>query len=223
MKNVKTTLLFAFCLSNIAALIYQVVWTRELGYIFGTSMYAITTVLSGFMAGLALGSIIFGRIIDRSRDPVRLFSYLQISIGAYGLVIIMLFKFIPYLYLILYDYFSWNQQILNFSLFILSFIFLIIPTTLMGSTFPVISKIFNKDLKRIGNDIGIIYSVDTIGALLGVVIGGFILMPMWGLDKTLVFASMINIISGIYILSVLARGYLNIDMLEKNPGIHAKS
>jgi len=223
MKNVKIPLLLAFSLSNAAALIYQIVWSRELGYIFGTSMYAITTVLASFMAGLAIGSFIFGRIIDRSRDPIRLFSYLQISIGAYGLAIIALFKFIPYFYHILYDYFSWNQQIFIFSLFILSFIVLIIPTTLMGSTFPVFSKIFNKDLERIGNDIGTIYGADTIGAFLGVVLGGFILMPLLGLDKTLVFAAMINIISGIYILRILSQGYLNIDSIEKNMRIHAKS
>ncbi len=115
MKNVKTMILLAFCLSNVSALIYQVVWGRELGYIFGTSMYAVSAVLASFMAGLAFGSYFFGRTIDQVKNPVRFFSYLQISIGIYGLAIIAFFKFIPYLYHLLYSYFSWNQEIFIFS------------------------------------------------------------------------------------------------------------
>ena len=83
-------------------------------------MYAVSAVLASFMAGLALGSYYFGRKIDHVKDPVRFFSYLQVAIGAYGFVIIALFKFIPYLYIFIYDIFSWNQQMFIISLFILS-------------------------------------------------------------------------------------------------------
>lgn len=198
-------ILLAFCLSNVTALIYQIVWGRELGYIFGTDVYAISTVLASYMAGLALGSYYFGRIIDHVKDPVKFFAYLQIAIGAYGLVIIALFKFIPYVYFFIYDIFSWNQQMFIISLFILTFILLIIPTTLIGGAFPVISRIINNEPKRIGKDIGMVYSVDTLGACIGVIIGGFILLPLLGLSNTAIIASMINIFLGIFILVLFAR------------------
>lgn len=167
MENFRRTILAAFCLSNASAIMYQVVWGRELGYIFGTSMYAISTVLTSFMAGLALGSYYFGRVADRHKDPVKLFSYLQIFIGAYGIAMIAILKILPYFYLFLFDIFSWNRQVFMLSLFVLSFISLIIPTTLMGGTFPVIGKIYSNEIKKIGKDIGNVYSADTIGACLG--------------------------------------------------------
>lgn len=201
MDNFKRTILVAFCLSNTSALMYQIVWGRELGYIFGTSMYAISTVLTSFMAGLALGSYFFGRIIDGYKDKVRFFSYLEIAIGAYGIAMIGIFNIIRYFYLFLYDLFSWNQQIFVLSLFVLAFISLIIPTTLMGGTFPVISKIYNSEINKIGKDIGIVYSADTIGASIGIIGGGFVLLPLWGLSKTAIIAALINIFLGIFILS----------------------
>lgn len=203
MGNFKRTILIAFCFSNASALMYQIVWGRELGYIFGTSMYAVSTVLTSFMAGLALGSYFFGRIIDGYKDKVKFFSYLEIAIGAYGIAMIAIFKIIPYFYLFLYDLFSWNQQIFVISQFVLAFISLIIPTTLMGGTFPVISKIYNSEIKKIGRDIGIVYSADTIGASIGIITAGFVLMPLWGLSKTAIIAALINIFLGIFILKQL--------------------
>lgn len=200
MVNFKITILLAFCLSNISALMYQVVWGRELGYIFGNSMYAVSTVLTSFMAGIALGSFYFGGKVDGYKDPVRLFSYIEIAVGIYGIAIIAIFKVLPYLYLFLYNLFSWNQAIFIASLFILSFFSLIIPTTLMGGTFPVISKIYNIEIRKIGKDIGVVYGADTIGACIGVILGGFVLMPLLGLSKTIIIAAMINIFIGIYIL-----------------------
>lgn len=202
MASFRKTILLAFCISNVSAIMYQVVWGRELGYIFGTSMYAVSTVLTSFMTGLALGSYLFGRIADNYNDPVRLFSYLQISIGIYGVAMIAVLKLLPYFYLYLYDIFSWNNQIFMFTLFVLSFISLIIPTTLMGGTFPVIGKIYSKEIKTIGQDIGTVYSADTIGACFGAILGGFVLMPLWGLSKTIIFAVILNIFSGIYILKM---------------------
>jgi len=203
MGNSKRAILLAFCLSNASALMYQIVWGRELGYIFGTSMYAISTVLTSFMAGLALGSYFFGKIIDGYNDKVRFFSYLEIAIGAYGIAMIAIFRIIHYLYLFLYDLFSWNQQIFVLSLFMLAFISLIVPTTLMGGTFPVISKIYNSEIKKIGKDIGIVYSADTVGASIGIIAGGFVLLPLWGLSKTAMIAALMNIFLGIFILNRL--------------------
>lgn len=203
MGNFKRTILIAFCFSNASALIYQIVWGRELGYVFGTSMYAVSTVLTSFMAGLALGSYFFGRIIDVYKDKVRFFSYLEIAIGVYGIAMIAILKIIPHFYLFLYDLFSWNRQIFVLSQFILAFISLIIPTTLMGGTFPVISKIYNSEIKKIGNDIGIVYGADTIGAAIGIIAGGFVLLPLWGLSRTAITAALMNIFLGIYLLNRL--------------------
>lgn len=200
MANFKTTILIAFCLSNVSVLMYQVIWGRQLGYIFGTTMYAVSTVLAGFMAGLAMGSYYFGKLVDRYKNPVKLFSYLEIAIGISGLAMTGIFKILSFIYPFLYGVFSWNQQVFIISLFSLTFIILVIPTTLMGGTFPVISKIYNNELKGIGKDISVVYSADTLGACIGVLLGGFVLLPLVGLRETTTVAALINLILGIFIL-----------------------
>jgi len=73
-----------FFLSGVAALVYQVVWHRMLVHVFGATNLAVTTVLSAFMAGLALGSLLGGRWVDRHGRPLRLFAWLQFGIGIFA-------------------------------------------------------------------------------------------------------------------------------------------
>ncbi|PIZ69412.1 MAG: hypothetical protein COY11_04540, partial [Candidatus Portnoybacteria bacterium CG_4_10_14_0_2_um_filter_44_20] len=100
-NNFKTLLLFAFAVSGMTALIYEVVWTRPLQLIFGSTIYAVSTMLTTFMAGFVLGAFLFRNIADRSKNPVMLFGFLELGIGLYGLVILSLFKILPSMYLFL--------------------------------------------------------------------------------------------------------------------------
>src|SRR5436309_11793509 len=72
---------FCFFLSGATGLVYEVVWLRMLGLVFGHTVYALTTVLAAFMAGLGLGSVVFGRLAARVRDPIRAYGWLEIGIG----------------------------------------------------------------------------------------------------------------------------------------------
>ena len=73
-------------LSGASALIYQVIWIRKFGLVFGVHVFSMTTVLTAFMAGLALGALYFGKLADRTRNPVRLFLFLEFGIGAFALL-----------------------------------------------------------------------------------------------------------------------------------------
>ena len=70
--------------SGIAALIYQTIWIKQLTLVVGVDVYAVTTGVSGFFAGLALGSDIFGRFADRSTNPLRMYAGLELSIAVFG-------------------------------------------------------------------------------------------------------------------------------------------
>src|SRR3989338_8173260 len=83
--------LICFFFSGAAGLIYEVVWTRMLTQVFGNTTYAIATVLSSFMAGLALGSYLFGRIADRGKNGFLLYGDLEFGVGLYGLAVPWLF------------------------------------------------------------------------------------------------------------------------------------
>lgn len=194
--KIRHLLLIGFALSNMSALIYQVVWARELTYIFGTSVYAISTVLTCFMAGLAIGSFWIGRVSDKSKNLFKLFALLELGIGAYGVAIIGIFELLPYPYFFLHSLFHESFFLFNFSQFILCFIALILPTTFIGATFPVMSKLYTEKFNELGENIGIVYSSDTIGAAVGAFSSGFILIPIIGLTNAMVFAALINLLVG---------------------------
>jgi spermidine synthase len=91
-RAVFAALFICFFLSGAAALLYEVVWVRMLTQIFGSTAYAVATVLAGFMAGLALGSYVFGRIVDRKGNYLRLYGWLEVGIGLYGFLVPQIFK-----------------------------------------------------------------------------------------------------------------------------------
>lgn len=194
MKTEKT-LLICFALSNVSALIYEVTWGRELTYVFGTSVYAISTVLTAFMSGLALGSYVFGKYADRTPSPLKLFAKLEIGIGIYGIMTLGIFKLLPYPYFTLYNLFH-GSFLFHYVQFWLCFVVLLIPTTFIGATFPVMNKLYARDLDGLGKKVGVVYSADTLGAAVGSFAAGFILIPLFGHNDATAIAVMINLVVG---------------------------
>src|SRR5437868_15165432 len=90
--------LFCFFASGTSGLVYQVIWVRELVLVFGATTFAVSTVLTAFMGGLALGSYYFGRKSETVRRPLRLYGLLEIGIGAYGLAVPLIFATLPIVY-----------------------------------------------------------------------------------------------------------------------------
>jgi len=193
-RKIKNVLLIAFALSGMAALMYEVIWARQLTLIFGTTLYAISTVLVVFMAGLALGSLIFGRIVDKSKNPLRIYAYLEGGIGIYVLFTPIIFALINNAQI----YFAHNFSIdfTGFSLirFGLSFIALIIPATLMGGTLPVIVKFFVRMQGELGGYVGKLYALNTLGGVLGSFLVGFALVLLLGVQGTIYLAVAINLL-----------------------------
>jgi len=98
-KLARLILLVVFLLSGGSALIYQLVWVRMFGLVFGVTVFALSTVLTAFMAGLALGSLLFGKLVDRHANPLKLFMLLQLGIGLFALCLPYSFKLLNWLYL----------------------------------------------------------------------------------------------------------------------------
>ncbi len=173
-----------FFLSGASALIYQLIWLRELGLVFGNTTYATSAILTAFMGGLALGSYIFGKKADKVKSPLRLFAWLELGIGL--LAIAILFFFVPVMQAV-YKWafgialYSW---VLNAIRFLLAIIMLIIPTTLMGGTLPAISKYLIKQADRFGKKIGWLYAINTLGGVVGAFFTGYFLIRIFGMTFT---------------------------------------
>ena len=195
--NKKWTQVFIFSLfffSGISGLIYQIIWTRMLALIFGNTMLATSTVLTAYMAGLASGSFSAGKYIDRKpRRLVRLYAILEGGIGIFALIFPLLLKGFSPLYTHLYQGLEGNIVILNFTRFITCFIMIFIPTFLMGATLPVLLKRFVKGTGSIGREMGILYGLNTAGAVAGSMACGFMLLKLLGMQGTTRVGVVINL------------------------------
>src|SRR5262249_35624804 len=194
--------LFCFFFSGAAGLIYEVVWTRMLTQIFGNTTYAIATVLSAFMAGLAIGSYVFGQIADRGKNDFLLYGILEAGVGVYGFIVPWLFKFGQKLYAPVYGLNESLPFVFNLLLFFLSFVLLVFPTLLMGATLPVLSRFFVRSFSDLGRRVGDLYATNTLGAVLGCAFAGYLFIPMLGMRKTVYVAAGINIAIAVIILAI---------------------
>ena len=194
MKFIKPTVWLIFILSGASALIYEVIWMRQLTLVFGSTVFATSTVLTAFMAGLALGSYYFGRKIDETKmSPLKLYAILELGIGGFCIIWPLLLSVLTVSYVLIYRNITTEFYTLSIIRFILTFGILLIPSTLMGGTLPVLTRFFVKRLEQLGTNIGILYALNTFGAVIGTIAAGFILIEALGITWSLRVAIIINI------------------------------
>ena len=200
--TIEILLLIGLCLSGAAALIYEVVWTRSLALVMGSTTYALSTMLAAFMTGLTVGGYLGGLWADRTKNPSFAFGLIEAGIAIFGLITLIFIKSLSPLYA--WVFYTFHLSFSSFSLaqFILSFILMLIPTTLMGATFPLVLKARARNLGEIGRETGDVYSINNLGAILGSVAAGFILIPAFGVTTTNIVAASINLVVALIILTI---------------------
>ncbi len=202
----KTTLVIAllFAVSGISGLVYELVWIRLLSHLLGGTTLAISTVLAAFMGGLALGSHHFGKRVDQHPSPLRLYAFLELGVAGLGALV-------PLLVMVLEPAYIGAAAVLPESMLPLlriglTFLLLLPPTFLMGGTLPVLSRFLVRHSAQLGRNLGMLYAVNTIGAVIGIALAGFVLIPAIGLPGSTVFAVIGNVIAGLVAL-VLVRNH----------------
>ncbi len=198
-------ILLCFFASGFSGLVYQVIWVRELVLVFGATTFAVSTVLTVFMGGLAAGSFYFGRRSEKITRPLRLYGLLEIGIGVYGLAVPFIFALLPDIYHTLWGPLHVSFIALSAVRFLFAAIVLIVPTALMGATLPVLSGYYARDIKRLGLRVGALYSLNTFGAVLGASATGFILIPALGMKASTLTAAVINILLGVAAIGISRR------------------
>jgi spermidine synthase len=167
--------------------------------IFGTTALSISTILTVFLAGIALGSYFCGKMIAGIKNRYRFFGIALAVLGIYCIASLSLFDLIRYPFLYLSGSVE-NPLTMNLLKFFFSFLVLIIPTTVIGAMFPLVTYLYSREFKDFGRDVASIYLLDTLGASLGALLCGFFLVPHVGLWKTSLFSGLIYLGLGIYIL-----------------------
>lgn len=181
--------LACFVLSGFAGLVYQTAWTRELAFVFGTSELAVATVLAAYMAGLAAGAAVAGRLVPRVGRPVLVYGLLELGVGVTALAVPVGVRGVRALYVAAFGAAGAppGADGLTSALFYLagSFVLLMIPTGLMGATLPLLARHAVRRESELGSRIGALYAANTVGAVAGTVLAGFFLLPGFGLRRTI--------------------------------------
>ena len=188
--------MLCFFTSGATGLVFEIVWTRQLTLVFGSTTLAISTVLTAFMGGLALGSHLLGKRADRVRDPLRAYALCEGGIGTYALLIPLVLQGFPGLNHWLWSAFGDRYWLLSVLRFAASAALLIAPTTLMGATLPLLARYVVRQpwhQRRVGSRVGALYALNTAGAVLGTFVAGFVLLPGLGVVRSHTLAACTNI------------------------------
>jgi spermidine synthase len=185
-----------FLLSGATGLIYEILWARMLGLVFGATTLAVSTVLAAFMGGLALGSALAGRLAPRIKKPVAAYGWMEIGIAVYALLVPILFRGVDDLYAVIWQQLQPGFFTFTLLRFALSCLLLLVPTTLMGATLPVLSAALLRAAGHDSNSVTRLYACNLAGAILGTLVAGFILLPAVGVRTTIVIAASVNILIG---------------------------
>jgi spermidine synthase len=185
-----------FFLSGASSLIYELIWHRYLNLLFGVSTLAVSAVLAAFMGGLALGGALFGRRADRARHPLRLYALLEGGIAAGALLVPIAFAALAPVYTALYTVWQPPAWLGTWLRFAIAFSVLLGPTTLIGGTFPVMGRLATDAGARLGTRVSLLYGVNTLGAVLGAALTGFVFLHHLGMAKTLWLAAALNALVG---------------------------
>ena len=205
---------FLFFISGITALTYEIVWTRMLTLVFGHTVFSVSIVLAAFMAGLGLGSYLFGYAIDqlpqsngsatggKTPSALLIYGWVEILIFASGALLSLLFANFSGIYASLHSFIPESVPLQNLIKMLFAFGMMLIPTTLMGATLPIISKYCVTDDSRLGTQVSLLYALNTLGAALGCLMTGFFLMGTFGVLQTVLLAAGANLLIGIGALSI---------------------
>jgi spermidine synthase len=190
-----------FVLSGAAGLMYEIVWSRQLVLVFGNTTQAVSTILTGFFGGMAIGSFVGGRLADRVRSPLRLYGLIEVILVVVVLATPITFRLIHELYRGFYGELENLPVLLALLRFALAIVALSPATILMGATLPTLTRQLTRD-RHLSAAFGRLYAANTLGAILGTFASGLILIELFGLTGTLVIAAACSGVAGIVAIAL---------------------
>jgi len=186
-----------FFLSGATGLVYELLWVRVLYQTFGSTIQSVTTVVAAYMGGLGLGAWLLGRLADRRPKPAELYGWLEIAIGVFGILSPLILGLAHRVYLGLAGAASLGTGASLALRFGLAALVLLIPTTLMGGTLPVLTRAFmGEDRASLRPSLGRLYGLNTLGAVVGTALAGFFLIEFVGVRASLWLTAAVNLAIG---------------------------
>jgi len=188
---------FLFFLSGATGLIYELLWVRVLYQSFGSTIQSVTTVVAAYMGGLGLGAWALGRVADRAQKPAVLYGKLEIAIGVFGIISPLVLGLAHWIYIGTAGALALGSAASVALRFGLAALVLLIPTTLMGGTLPVLTRaLMGEDRGLLKPSLGRLYGLNTLGAMAGTALAGFFLIEFVGVRASLWATAALNLAIG---------------------------
>jgi spermidine synthase len=181
----------AVLVSGALAMVYEVAWTRALALVLGSSVYAFTVMLTTFLLGLAGGSWLVARRVDRLAEPGVALAVVLAGIGVTAFAGVAVLGELPWLFLRLFAWSDGRHDLLLALEFLLSGVLMLGPALGCGAVFPLAVRLAGGD--GAGRAVGTLYAANTVGAIAGSFAGGFVLVPVAGIRGTLLLAVLLNL------------------------------
>ena len=190
-------------LSGMAALIYEMVWTRLFINIFGSSTYAFSIMLLVFISGITLGGFLISQKMFAKFDKYKFVALLQVMIAGSTILVLTLYERLPYFLWKASSYFVKTEETFSMFLtleFLICFLILFVPTIVMGMTLPLIASIVAESNRKIGLAVGNVFAVNTLGTVVGVILTGLVFIPLLGIKGSFEIGITINVIAAVLII-----------------------
>ncbi|NIN63969.1 MAG: hypothetical protein GTO63_04485 [Anaerolineae bacterium] len=194
--------LWAVGLSGLCALAFEVFWTRALVFFLDNSTHAFTTILTAFLLGIAIGSFVIARFIDTRKKLLAWLGVIEVLIGVSAILAIPILSRLTPVFqsmagVAVDSALPWKWMGMRF---LKSLSVMLVPTVLMGMTFPLVSRIYTRNLNLVGTALGNVYSINTIGGVVGSVLAGFALIPLIGVQHGIIVIAGINVVIGVALI-----------------------
>ena len=201
-------LLIALGVSGLTSFAYEIYWTRSLVFLLGNSTYALTTMLTAFITGIALGGYLARMFVDRVVDRVALFGWIQVLIAVSSAVALpVLFAFLgPQAIREFLSEATGNIGLLTVARFGIALLVMLVPATLIGATFPLVGRVGIVDLQHTGRRVGLIYASNTLGNVAGALLPGFVLLNWLGIQRGILLMAALNACIGFTFLALRLAG-----------------
>jgi len=188
--------------SGFVAMLYEVVWTRLLALALGSSTHAFSIMLITFISGIAFGAWVVGRW-KKLRRIMEAFAWAELALAATLLGSMFFYERLPFWFVNIAENLARRPDaypLYEMAQGLICFAVMFVPTTCLGMTLPLVSRIATAELARTGRSVGAVFSVNTLGTVLGAAVTGLWVMPWLGLARTLALGIALNLTIGIVIL-----------------------
>jgi spermidine synthase len=202
-------------LSGTASLVLEVVWSRLLRLVFGSTTLAVSTILVAYMLGLGLGGLLGGRIAARLRNGVRAYGWIEVGVGLYAVAVPFILDLFPLLDRTLLA--GQGFWVAALGRFVVVLLVLLLPTVLMGATLPILVAALARGSAAVASRVGLLYGVNTLGAVAGVLVSTFFLFGAIGVRGTNLVGAALDVAVGAVAVLVLAPRFVVARPAEPSP------